>query len=157
MGTTESPHTATTNDENVVHGYCIALYDAMNERSSENQFTGSITEVYKTLGISNQYYSRLIRALIETGSVEHIQRGHHMRPSIFRMIQRPTKLQLKEIDILTPASKRRKPKEKEILTRIETLEGRVKNVDIVAALQNLEGRIIALEKREDVGKDGKTT
>ena len=142
------PHIATPNDENVAHDYCIALYDAMKERSSKNQFTGSITEVYKTLGISNQYYSRLINGLIETGSVEYLQRGHHKRPSIYRLIHRPTKLQLSEYDFLTPKRSRKPVSERDILKRVETLEGRVKNVDIIAALQNLEGRIVALEKRE---------
>jgi len=145
---TESPHTtATDSDENVAHDYCIALYDAMKKRAVKNEFTGSITEVYKTLGISNQYYSKLTRALIETGSVEHIQRGHHRRPSIYRLIHRPTKAQLSSYDILTPAHKRIKVTEDEMLSRIERLERSVRNVDIIAALQNLEGRIKALESQ----------
>jgi len=145
---TESPHTATDSDENVVHEYCIALYDALKKRAAGNTFTGSITEVYKTLSISNQYYSKLTHALIEVGSVEHVQRGHHKRPTIYKLIHRPTKAQLAEYDFLTPQTRRARVSEQELLTRLQVLERRVQNVDIVAALTNLEQRIVALEKRK---------
>jgi hypothetical protein len=141
------PHPATLNDENVAHDYCIALYDALKKRAVKNEFTGSITEVYKTLGISNQYYTKLTKALVEIGSVERLQRGHHKQPSIYRLIHRPTKAQLGAYDILIPDTKRSQISDKEILTRLEKLERSVRNVDIVAALQNLEGRIVALEKQ----------
>ena len=143
MAVTESPHTG---PDNVAHDYCIALYDAMKERANKGVFTGSITEVYKTLGISNQYYSKCTRALVEIGSVEHIQRGHHKRPTVYKLIHRPTKAQLAEYDFLTPRTRRARVSEEELLTRLQTLERRVQNVDIVAALTNLEQRIAALEK-----------
>lgn len=143
MGVTESPH---TEPENAAHGYCIALYDALKERAVKGTFTGSITEVYKTLGISNQYYAKITRALVEVGAVEHIQRGHHKRPTVYRLIHRPTKAQLAEYDFLTPATRRARVSEEEFLRRLNELERRVSNVDIVAALTNLEQRIVALEK-----------
>jgi hypothetical protein len=145
---TESPHTPATENDNVAHEYCIALYDALKKRAVKNEFTGSITEVYKTLGISNQYYSKITQMLVETGSVEHVQRGHHKRPSIYRLLHKPTKAQLEAYDTLMRGNRKRgRVSEKEILTRIEKLERSVRNVDIIAALQNLEGRIQALEKQ----------
>lgn len=141
---TESPHNAT---ENVAHNYCIALYDALKKKSVKDTFTGSITEVYKTLGISNQYYSASIRGLVECGSIEYVQRGHHKRPTIFRLIHRPTKAQLKEIDFLTPKTRRARVSEEQLIERLEALERSVRQIDVVAALQNLEKRIIALEKK----------
>jgi hypothetical protein len=142
---TESPHSEAANP---AHEYCIALYDALKERATDDQFIGSITEVYKTLGISNQYYSRLLHGLIESGSVEYLQRGHHKRPTIYRLIHRPTKAELGSLDLLTPRTRRARVSEPDILRRLELLERRVRNVDIVAALQNLEKRIVALEKRK---------
>lgn len=140
----DSPHTTT--EDNVVHDYCIQMYDAMKKAAAKDQFIGSITSVYNTLGISNQYYTQILRALTETGSVEHVQRGHHKRPTIYRLIHRPTKSQLSEFDFLTPRSKRDKVTEDELLKRIEVLERRVGKVEVVPALTNLEGRLQALEK-----------
>jgi hypothetical protein len=142
---TESPH---TEPENVAHGYCIALYDALEERAEDGTFTGSITEVYKTLGISNQYYSRLVHALVEVGSVEHVQRGHHRRPSIYKLLERPTSEQLTALDSLTLRTKRAKVSDSDLHQRIANLERSVSNVNIVAALTNLERRLSALEKRK---------
>lgn len=151
MGAT-SPHPGQDEaQENIVHDYCIQMYDALKQRASKDQFVGSVTEVYATLGISNQYYSKILRGLVESGSVEHLQRGHHNRPTIYRLIHRPTKAQLAEIDFLVPVTRRNKPTENEILRRLDTLEGRVRNVDIVAALKNLEQRITALEKKKTGG------
>lgn len=142
----DSPHTTASGEsENVVHDYCIQMWDAMKKASTKDQYVGSITQVYKTLGISNQYYSQILRALVETGSVEHVQRGHHKRPSIYRLIHRPTKAQLSEHDFLTPRSKRDKVSEDEILKRIEELERRVGKIEVVPALTNIEGRLRALE------------
>jgi hypothetical protein len=143
MAVTESPHTG---PENMAHGYCIALYDAMKARAVKGVFTGSFTEVYKTLGISNQYYSKCTKALVDIGSVEHIQRGHHKRPTIYKLIHRPTKAQLDEYDFLTPRTRRARVSEEELLQRLQKLERSVGGVDIVAALTNLEQRIVALEK-----------
>ena len=151
MGATESPHPATLEDESVVHDYCIALFDALKKRAVKNEFTGSITEVYKTLGISNQYYTKITKALVETGSVEHVQRGHHKQPSIYRLIHRPTKLQLGEFDFLTSTRKRGRVSEAEILQRLERIERSIRNVDMIAALQNLETRIAFLEKERTGG------
>jgi len=141
----DSPH---TEPENAAHGYCIALYDALKKRAKNGTFTGSATEVYNTLGISNQYYSKCFKALVEVGAVEYIQRGHHKRPTIYKLIHRPTAAQLAEYDFLTPASRRAKVSEEEMLRRLIELERRVQNVDIVAAFTNLEARIVALEKRK---------
>lgn len=145
MPGSKSPHT--TDGENVVHDYCIQMYEAMKKASAKDQFVGSITDVYKTLGISNQYYAQILRALVETGSVEHVQRGHHKRPTIYRLIHRPTKAQLAEFDFLTPRSRRAKVTEDELLKRIEELERRVGKVEVIPALTNLEGRLKALEKK----------
>ena len=144
MTATDSPHTA---DGNVAHDYCLALYDALKERAAKDTFTGSITEVYKTLGISNQYYSQCINALQECGSVEYVQRGHHKQPSIFKLIHRPSRAQLEELSYLTPRTKRAKVSDDKLVQRLESLERSVRNVDVVAALQNLEKRIVALEKK----------
>lgn len=146
MPSNESPHTTASGEENVVHDYCIQMYDAMKKASAKDQFVGSITDVYKTLGISNQYYTQILRALVETGSVEHVQRGHHKRPSIYQLIHRPTKAQLAEFDFLTPRSRRVKVTEDDLLKRIEELERRVGKVEVIPALTNLEGRLSALEK-----------
>lgn len=148
MATTESPHTTASGEqENVVHDYCIQMYDAMKKASTKGQFIGSTTKVYKTLGISNQYYSQILRALVETGSVEHVQRGHHKRPTIYNIIHRPTKAQLEDIDFLTPRTKRAKVSEDEILKRLDELERRVGKVDVVPALTNLDDRLKAIEKK----------
>lgn len=152
VASTESPHTGTDDPENVVYGYCIALYDALKKEASDGQFVGSVTEVYKALGISNQHYSVILRALVETGSLEHIQRGHHMRPTIYRLIHRPTKTQLREFDFLTPRTRRARVSEAALLKRVEELERRVGKVDVIPALQNLESRLKAIEKKREETK-----
>ena len=145
MAGTESPH---TEPENAAHGYCIALYDALKERADNGTFSGKITEVYKTLGISNQYYSRITTALVEVGAIEHIQRGHHKRPTIYKLYERPTREQLTLLDALTPRAKTGSVSSEDLSQRLSVLERSVANVDVVAALMNLEQRIVALEKRK---------
>lgn len=148
MAVTESPH---TEPDNAAHGYCIALYDALTKKASGDTFTGKVTEVYQTLGISNQYYSRIIRGLLETGSIEHVQRGHHKRPTIYKLIKRPTIEELEQLDFLTPHTRRDKVTDKEILTRLANLERSTQGIDVIAAFTNLEARIKALEKQQTGG------
>ena len=148
MAVTESPH---TEPDNTAHGYCIALYDALKKKASGDTFTGKVTEVYQTLGISNQYYSRIIRGLLETGSIEHVQRGHHRRPTIYKLIKRPTIEELEQLDFLTPSTRRAKVTDKEILTRLANLERSTQGIDVIAAFTNLEARIKALEKQQTGG------
>ena len=143
-----SPHKTTPGEsENVVHDYPLQMFDALKARAENGTYTGSVTEVYKTLGISNQYYTQILRALVESGSVEHVQRGHHKRPSIYKLIKKPTKKQLATLDFLTPKTRRATVGDSEILNRLNELERRVGKVDVIAALTNLEKRITALEKR----------
>lgn len=148
MGTTESPHTEPVS---TAHGYCIALYDALEQKADGDTFTGKVTEVYQTLGISNQYYSRILQALVEVGSVEYVQRGHHKRPTIYRLIERPTREKLEQYDFLTPYRKRATVSDKELLQRLETLERSTQGIDVIAAFTNLEARIKALEKQQTGG------
>lgn len=152
MTATESPHTGQDEPENVVHGYCIALYDALEKKASDGQFVGSVTEVYKTLGISNQHYSKILRGLVETGSLEHIQRGHHQRPTIYRLIHRPTTEQLREFDFLTPRTRRARVSDTALLQRLETVERRVGQVEVIPALHNLDKRLKAIEKSREETK-----
>lgn len=147
MAADSSPHTAGAEEQrNPAYDICIAMYDGMKKRAEGDMFIGPVTEVWKTLGVSNQYYSRVMQALIETGSVERIQRGHHSQPSIFRLIARPTLVSLENLELLTPRSRRGSVTNASLIKRIEDLERRVQKVDVVAALHNLEQRIVALEK-----------
>ena len=148
MAVSESPHIEPVS---TAHGYCIALYDALSAKADGDTFTGKVTEVYQTLGISNQYYSRIIRALVEVGSIEHVQRGHHKRPTIYRLIDRPTREQLEQYDFLTPGTKRKRVTDKELLQRLEKLERSTQGIDVIAAFTNLEARIKALEKKQSGG------
>jgi hypothetical protein len=123
------------------------MYDALKERAEDDTFTGSVVEVYRTLGISNQYYKQILQGLVESGAIEHVQRGHHKRPTIYKILKKPTKTELAKIDFLTPKTRRAKVDDSEILRRLNELERRVGKVDVIAALTNLEKRITALEKR----------
>jgi hypothetical protein len=106
-------------------------------------YRGRITETYKSLGISQSYYTRVRDVLTESGSIEYLQQGargvetvivlHHAPPEDFtfkRLTAPPTpdKLAVR-------------------LNELEAWRDTLGNLNLQEALRNIEYRLSQLEEK----------
>jgi hypothetical protein len=126
----------------IVLKYAKELYSKLEERSTDGIFTGSTTAVFKSMGISQAYYSKLYDLLYDSGCVEQIQRGSSHTLSVLRLIRAPDADDFR-VQHLT------KPKSSATLLeqRVTNIEGRLPNVDLASIIDNFETRIADLESQ----------
>ncbi len=112
-------------------------------------YRGSVTEAFKTLGVSQKFYSEVVTILIRLGCIHYIQRGSRGTVSVVAVDDSPVFSEW--ID------KRRlwlgKGKDLTRAGRLATIEQRLTDItdhllggmNIAEALANHENRLIALE------------
>jgi hypothetical protein len=142
--------------------YAIKLYALLDERAEENEyheriFTGKISDLYKEIGASTAYYSRIRKLLIDNGSIELMQRGTGSQPSQLKL-HRP--LEVDEIisDMPLTEEKISATMGVELIRRLELLEAwreTTGGLNIAEAFRDMERRLTRLEGQV-TGKPGKS-
>lgn len=74
--------------------YSTELYEALEKAAKDNMFEGSTVEVFRSLKISQTYYSILFRVLTELGCIEQIRRGNRHSPSLIALRGAPNREQV---------------------------------------------------------------
>lgn len=128
-------------DAPVVFNHLVRLYHALEDQSVDGVFTGSTTETFRSLGVSQAYYSKLYGYLYEMGCLEQLQRGTSGTPSKIRIV-RPPDIDEFRSSHLTDA----KPRATLLEQRVKILEGRLPSIDLAGTITQLETRLASLER-----------
>jgi len=125
-----------------------ALYDLAKEEEHDGitllVFRGKTTEVFRSLGISQQYYSPVFKQLEQLGSIVKVQRGTKGQDSVIAIRDRPTLEAWREIR----GSRDLTPKvDLAILTgRVNEITKQMGGVNLVEAFSAVETRLNQLTK-----------
>jgi len=139
--------------------HCLALYEALDKTAtidkadkSRKVFTGSRVETFRSLHVSQAYYTQLYAVLEEMGCIQLLYRGRAGQPSVMALYRSPV------LDEFRAAYRRPLTNEgasSTLETRVELLEGRLKGIDLAGTLVNFEERLTVLEKRKANGETTK--
>lgn len=132
-----------------MYEHCLALYEALDkdaiiDKEGRKLFTGSRVEVFRSLSVSQAYYTQLYSVLEEMGCAELLYTGRAGQPSVMALYHPPA------LDDFRAAYKRglTKPDSKSTLqARVEQLEGRLSGIDLASTLVNFEQRLAAIESQ----------
>jgi len=126
--------------------HALDFYKLLTQRAvSEDgvlEFRGSIVEAFRSLGISQSYYSPITRGLYDSGAMSMKQRGARGTVSIIVLHEQPTAATWIK-SRLTTRSKPATLSEQQLEDILQQLGG----INIVEALANHEARIKALEQQ----------
>jgi hypothetical protein len=107
---------------------------------------GSLTDLYRNMGIGQSYYSKIMNNLKSMGCVTMTQRGSRKTPSILVLHHSPDRAEWQAHHARPDLTNRL---EGATLTdRVFNLEQRIGGINIVDALRNLDERLQALERAE---------
>ena len=125
--------------------HTLALYEKMVSESNNGEWTGSLVGVFRSLGISQSYYSPIYKALKEIGSIEvvHSGRGGGARSRV-KLHKPPT---LDEFTAIYKSPLTSNTRYDTLERRIETLEGRMPDIDLASYIVSLEERLQTLENQ----------
>lgn len=133
--------------------HIIVVYNEM-ERNAEDAedlkiYTGAVSNMIKSLGISMTYYKPIFRALYDNGYCAMGDRGGKNKPSTIILLRRPERDELLDLtsgdgeSIIS------------LVNRVESLESSVGGLHIVTALAEFERRLATIEKKERASGKGK--
>jgi hypothetical protein len=109
-------------------------------------FKGSLTELYRAMGIGQSYYSRIMDSLKSMGCVTMVQRGSRKTPSILVLHHAPDRGEWQAHHARPDLTKRMEGAT--LSDRVFNVEQRLGGINIVDAFKNLEERLQALEKKQ---------
>jgi hypothetical protein len=138
--------------------HVVNVYNYMSERAvinpvnGDNQFTGKLTDIFAELRISTAFYTPIRRLLMDTGSIELIERGTKAAPSVVALRHPPPEQKLWP-EPLTPGRESATLHRKEVERRLAVLEGWRETlgggrINLAEVLRNFEARISALEREQ---------
>jgi hypothetical protein len=133
----------------------LRFYNALDSKAITTEdgtrvFEGHTTSVLQTLDppLSMSHYTRIRRALLAMDCIAQVSRGSRNSKTVWVLIQPPKQELLDAADPAMIAQGKDDPSKLAILSqRIEDLQKQLGGFDVVKAMQDLEGRIIALEDR----------
>lgn len=138
---------------NITHSkfyeHTLKLYEELDKRGKMGDdgvkvFDGSKVAAFRSLGISQAYYSRMFKALTELGCVEQVRRGTSHTTSILRLHHPPDPDDLKEVY----ASLLTKPDPTDTLRQeMEVLQRRLPSIDLNSFIVSVDRRLVDLERR----------
>ena len=144
-------------DNRGVFPYAVRVYDYMKEHADRDietgdlYWTGTVTEVFRDLGITNANYSRVMNALKGMGSVKFKYRGGGAAKSELWIMDEPDRSvfeKVRESGMLKgTAHTNAAAAIREINTRISKLEASL--VTIVKSVNDLMNRVALLEQSGD--------
>jgi hypothetical protein len=112
---------------------------------------GSIVDAYKSLGVSQTFYTPVMNTLKDLGCITVLSSGRRASPSVLALHHAPD-----ETEYLFYSESRLKnsPESAKLRGRLEMLEKRIGGINIVDTLVELEKRVARLEHQAQ--KDSKT-
>jgi len=129
--------------------HCAALYVALDKHAivdtadkNRKVFTGSRVEVFRSLHVSQAYYTQLYSVLEEMGCAQLLYTGRAGQPSVMALHHAP------ELEVFRAAYKRRltnRGAPSTLEARVDLLEGRLKGIDLGSTLVNFEERLAQIE------------
>jgi len=138
--------------------YALQYYKLLEENSKEEVidkikvkvFRGSTVRIFRQLGISNSYYSKIIPALRDLQCVTQLKRGARGVDSVVLVHHPP-----REIEFLTRDTKplTADPHSAKLAQQIEEIHESLGGgrFDVVAAIENLDQRLTKLESERKTG------
>jgi len=112
-------------------------------------FRGQLTKLFRGMGISHSYYSKVMDALKELGCITVIQRGARGVDSVVVLNHPPDEMEflIHRRQPLTSS-----PQAATLVARLEKLETMIGGLNVVDAVQNLDGRLKELEREAQDGR-----
>lgn len=139
----------TPNAPTAVQRHALTVYNRLKSEAKEEQgkllvWRGVFTTTYASLGISQQYYQRVVKCLEYNGVIDWVQRGKRGIESVIVIHPLP------ELPLAVPEKKPAKsltddPVFARMVDRIEALELNTGGINIGEVLINYEERLQALE------------
>jgi hypothetical protein len=139
--------------------HCITVYEALDDRATlkhnpetdteEKVFVGAVVQVYKSLGISQTYYSPIFRTLEDVGAILRMQKGARGQDTVIVLRGLPDEWPVglgwkgSRSEPLTEDSRYGRLLE---VTQ-ELQEGSINGINVILALTEIETRVGALESK----------
>jgi hypothetical protein len=135
-----------------VHEYAHALYHALDAAATTEPldgqdariFRGSVVRTYRSLDISNSYYSEVRRFLLETESVTFIRQGSRGNESVIVLHKEPD---ANSIVTLQSLGLTREVEAGRVFQELRDLRRLIGSISIPDALVNIEQRLQEMEHR----------
>ncbi len=137
--------------------HCIRMYKALDERattrtdddgSPERVFIGAVSPIYKSLKISQTYYGPIFQCLEDVGAILKVQQGARGIDTVILLRGLPNVwpegLGWKG-DRSVPLTE--DSRYARILLEVQEMKGSIGGINVVLALQELEQRVVALERQ----------
>jgi len=113
-------------------------------------YRGHITRLWNELGISNSYYSRVMRNLEELGCIMILQRGAANTESVVAVLRAPERGEIRPPGDLT-----RTREDATLRAELENVLRNIGGIDFKEAFKDIESRLSALEGK--VRQNGKNS
>lgn len=111
------------------------------EDKGSRLFRGKIVELYRELGISQGYYTEIIRFLVDQGCITYIQRGSRGFETVIAVHEPPTLSDWERWKLLPSQGLTEPPDYATLELRIRALETLVGGINIVEALQRVKDEL----------------
>ncbi len=129
-----------------MYQHALKLYNQLQANSEDGIFEGSLVAAFRAIEVSQSYYSTLYGVLKEMGCIEVLYSGRgggamsrvelHHAPELDKFVETYQSRLTND----TPHAR--------LTRRIETIEGRLPNIDLHSYISETERRLEALESRE---------
>jgi hypothetical protein len=133
---------------NKLFEHTLAVYDALAERALDRDgkltFEGSKVEAYRSVNLSQSYYTSIFDALTEMGCIEQVQRGFARTPSVIVLHKRPV---LSEFEGMYRGVLTKPTKLDTLRQQIENLERRLPSIDLDGYILSFDQRLSEIEAR----------
>lgn len=139
----------TPNAPTAVQRHALTVYNRLKSEAKKEQdkllvWRGVFTTTYSSLGISQQYYQRVVKCLEYNGVIDWVQRGKRGIESVIVLHELP------ELPLALPEKPEKKnltddPVFASLVDRVEALEMNTGGINIGEVLVNYEERLQALE------------
>lgn len=128
--------------------HIVATYDELAKHALDKDgkltFEGSKVEAYRSVNLSQSYYTPIFDALTEMGCIEQVQRGFARTPSVIVLHKRPV---LSEFEGMYRGGLTKPTKLDTLRQQIENLDRRLPSIDLNGYIISLDQRLSELEAR----------
>lgn len=137
--------------------HCETFYNALNEVSTNietdngvvRRFAGKVTEVWKSTGLAQTYYTPVTKALERHSAILRVQTGGRNVDTVFILNGLPDEWDVDgwkgQSSTFTKSDLTFHDKVDKLVTRLEAVEKSLGGLNVLTALEEQENRIKALE------------